>query len=196
MSLFNALNTGISGLGTNGLALSVIGDNISHLNTNGFKGSTAQFQDLVIQKLGGGRGELGLGSATGKIRQSFAQGALEGSSRNGDVAIDGKGFFVVSNAEGADFYSRAGQFQLTTDGFLQDLSGNRLQGYGVVSPGGALSTSVGDLSISADPIPGTPTTEITLAANLDPDPARTTFSTIPRVRRSASSPTPPTSPRP
>ena len=64
MGLFNALNTGITGLGSNGLALSVIGDNISHLNTNGFKGSTAQFQDLIVQKLDGGKGTLGLGSAT------------------------------------------------------------------------------------------------------------------------------------
>ncbi len=175
MGLFNALNTGITGLGSNGLALSVIGDNISHLNTNGFKGSTAQFQDLVVQKLGGGKGELGLGSATGKVRQSFAQGALEGSSRNGDVAIDGKGFFVVSNTDGQDFYSRAGQFQLTTQGFLTDLTGNRLQGYGVSSPGGELNTSVGDLTIPADPIPGSATTEITLAANLQGDPTRTTF---------------------
>ncbi len=177
MGLFNALNTGITGLGSNGLALSVIGDNISHLNTNGFKGSTAQFQDLVVQKLGGGKGELGLGSATGKVRQSFAQGALEASGRNGDVAIDGKGFFVVSNAEGADFYSRAGQFQLTTEGFLSDLTGNRLQGYGVSAPGGELNTAVGDITIPADPIPGTATTEITLSANLQGDPTRTTFST-------------------
>jgi flagellar hook protein FlgE len=134
MGLFNALHTGITGLASNGLALSVIGDNISHLNTNGFKGSTAQFQDLIVTKLDGGKGTLGLGSATGKIRQSFAQGALEGSTRNGDVAIDGKGFFVVSNTEGDDFYSRAGQFQMTTEGNLIDLVGNRLQGYGVTTP--------------------------------------------------------------
>jgi flagellar hook protein FlgE len=177
MGLFNALNTGITGLASNGLALSVIGDNISHLNTNGFKGSTAQFQDLIVQKLDGGKGTLGLGSATGKIRQSFAQGALEGSTRNGDVAIDGKGFFVVSNTEGVDFYSRAGQFQMTTEGNLIDLVGNRLQGYGVTTPGGPLNTAVGDLSIPADPIPGTATTEITLAANLQGDPSRVIFST-------------------
>ena len=168
MSLFNTLNTGITGLSTNGMALSVIGDNISHLNTTGFKGSTAQFEDLVVQKLGQGRGERGLGSSVAKVRQSFAQGALEGSSRNGDVAIDGRGFFVVANSEGGNFYTRAGQFDMTSDGFLTDPSGNRLQGYGVTAPGGPLGTAVGDLNIPTAPLPATVTTEIGLTANLAP----------------------------
>ncbi len=181
MALFNTLNTGITGLGSNGLALSVIGDNIAHMNTNGFKGSTAQFQDLVVEKLSGGRGQLGLGSALGKVRQSFAQGALENSSRNGDVAIDGKGFFVVQDTDGNDFYTRAGQFQLTTEGNLIDLVGNKLQGFGVISPGGTLNTAPGDLLIPTTPIPGVATTELTLSANLNPDIGRTVFSTPPVI---------------
>ncbi len=173
MSLFNALNTGITGLGTNGLTMSVIGDNISNLNTVGFKGSTAEFQDLILQRLGGGRGQLGNGSFTQKVSQVFGQGSLENSSLVSDMAIDGKGFFVVANDEGR-FYTRAGQFRQDTDGFLTTFNGYRLQGHGIDSSG-ALTSAIGDLQIPNDPIAGTATSEVTVEANLSSEAALTTI---------------------
>ena len=168
MSLFNTLNTGITGLGTNGLSLSVIGDNISNLNTVGYKGSTADFQDLILQQLGGGRGQLGQGAFTGKVSQVFGQGALENSANGTDLAIDGKGFFVVADAEGQQFFSRAGQFRLDTSGNLLNVAGLKLQGYEMLADG-SLGSTVGDINIPTDPIPGTATENVVATANLSPD---------------------------
>jgi flagellar hook protein FlgE len=165
MSLFNTLNTGITGLGSNGLSMSVIGDNISNLNTVGYKGSQAEFQDLILQQLGGGRGQLGQGSFTGKVAQVFGQGSLENSANGTDMAIDGRGFFVVADADGNEFFSRAGQFRLDSEGYLANVAGAKLQGYPALADG-SLSTAVGDLQIGNTPIPGTATTSVMLDANL------------------------------
>ena len=135
MSLFNTLNTGITGLGANGLGLSVSGDNIANLNTVGYKGSSAEFQDLIMQNLGGGKGQLGMGAFTGRVRQGFGQGSIETTANAADLAIDGKGFFVVEDADGGDFYSRAGQFTMNPEGELVTLGGLKLQGYTAAADG-------------------------------------------------------------
>lgn len=178
MSLFNTLNTGITGLGSNGLNMSVIGDNISNLNTVGYKGSQAEFQDLILQQLGGGRGQLGQGSFTGKVAQVFGQGSLENSANGTDMAIDGKGFFVVADTEGNQMYSRAGQFRLDNSGYLTNVAGARLQGYPALADG-SLSTAVGDLQIGSAPIAGTATTEVMVQANLQSSEDTTTVPTAP-----------------
>ncbi len=178
MSLFNTLNTGITGLGTNGLSLSVIGDNISNLNTVGYKGSTADFQDLILQQLGGGRGQLGQGAFTGKVSQVFGQGALENSSNGTDLAIDGKGFFVVADGEGQQFFSRAGQFRLDTEGNLLNVAGLKLQGYQMLADG-TLGSTVGDINIPTDPIPGTASENVAVTLNLSPDAEVGTAPTLP-----------------
>ena len=165
MSLFNTLNTGITGLGANGLGLSVSGDNIANLNTVGYKGSSAEFQDLIMQNLGGGKGQLGMGAFTGRVRQGFGQGSIETTANAADLAIDGKGFFQVTDAEGGKFYSRAGQFTMNPDGNLVTLQGLKLQGY-TASADGTLSTTVGDLSVPTDPVAGTATDSISVNANL------------------------------
>ncbi len=179
MSLFNALNTGITGLGTNGLSMSVIGDNISNLNTVGYKGSTAEFQDLILQQLGGGRGQLGQGAFTGKVGQVFGQGSLENSSLVSDMAVDGKGFFVVQDAEGNRNYTRAGQFRTDEDGYLVTFTGEKLQGYGTTTDG-TLGTTLTDLQIPSEPVPGEATTGISVRANLAPGDG-TSFATVPTI---------------
>jgi flagellar hook protein FlgE len=165
MSLFSTLNTGITGLATNGLGLGVAGDNIANLNTVGFKGSSAEFEDLVLQQLGGGRGQLGMGAFTQRVRIGFGQGGIEATGNAADLALDGRGFFAVRNAEGASFYTRAGQFARDADGFLVHPSGLRLQGY-LADASGALSSQIGDLVIPNDPVPGTATSEVAITANL------------------------------
>jgi len=170
MGLFSTLNTGVTGINVNGLALGVVGDNLANLNTHGYKGSSAQFQDLIHQNLGGNRGQLGMGAFTGRVSQGFGQGALEVSSRNTDLAIDGNGFFVVGDDEGTQYYSRAGNFELDANGNLVDLSGMKLQGFGIDNTG-ALTTTVGDILVSSDTIPGEATTTVALTANLDADAA-------------------------
>jgi flagellar hook protein FlgE len=168
MGLFNTLNTGVTGINVNGMQLSVVGDNLANLNTHGYKGSSAQFQDLIHQSLGGNRGQLGMGAFTGRVSQGFGQGALEVSSRNSDLAIDGNGFFVVADAEGTDYYTRAGNFELDVNGNMVNLVGMKLQGFGIDNTG-ELTTTVGDITVSSDTIPGQATTSVSLTANLDAD---------------------------
>jgi flagellar hook protein FlgE len=165
MTLFSALQTGVTGLGTNGLSMQVLGDNISNLNTVGFKGSRADFQDVLLQSIGT-KGQLGAGASTARISQNFGQGSLETSTMRSDLAIDGKGFFVLNNAEGNEFYSRAGQFRLNNSGNLISMDGLKLQGYQTVSSG-VLGTAVGDIEIATEAVPGAATSEVIITANLD-----------------------------
>lgn len=166
MGLFSTLNTGITGLGANGLALGVVGDNLANLNTIGFKGSNAQFQDLIVQNLGAGRGQLGLGTFTQRVQQNFSQGSMENSSRATDLALDGRGFFVLRDANGLEFYSRNGQFAVDADGFVIGANNLRLQGYQADSAG-TITTTIGDLQVPLDPIAGVATTNLAVNANLD-----------------------------
>jgi flagellar hook protein FlgE len=165
MTLFSALQTGVTGLGTNGLSMQVLGDNISNLNTVGFKGSRADFQDVLLQSIGT-KGQLGAGASTARISQNFGQGSLVTSTMRSDLAIDGKGFFVLNNAEGNQFYSRAGQFRLNNSGNLISMDGLKLQGYQTVSSG-VLGTAVGDIEIATEAVPGAATTTVIITANLD-----------------------------
>jgi len=177
MTLFSALQTGVSGLGTNGLSMQVLGDNIANLNTVGFKGSRADFQDVLLQSLGT-KGQLGAGASTARVSQNFGQGSLENSTMRSDLAIDGKGFFVLNNAEGNSFYTRAGQFRLNNEGKLVSLQGLKLQGYETVG-NGVLGNAVGDINIDAEPVPGTATSEVVVTANLDASATAATTITSP-----------------
>ncbi len=168
MSLFNTLNTGVSGLGANSLGLSVTGDNIANLNTVGFKGSDAEFKDLLMQNLGGGKGQLGMGAFSGRVRQGFGQGSIETTTNAADLALDGKGFFQVINETGDRYYTRAGQFSMNNSGNLVSLTGMKLQGY-TASPDGTLSATIGDIVIPTTTLAGEATTEVDITASLTAD---------------------------
>lgn len=170
MSVFTALNTGVTGLGSNGLALEVIGDNIANLNTTAFKSGRAEFRDLMFQDVAvaGARGQLGLGSFLGGIGETFGQGSLQTTSRDTDFAVNGDGFFVFRDAAGTPLYSRAGALTLAADGTLVNGAGMVLQGY-PADASGNVSSSLGDLVIDRTPLAAQATTEVVIDGNLDPD---------------------------
>jgi flagellar hook protein FlgE len=114
MGILSSLFAGVSGLNANGTALSVIGNNIANLSTVGFKGSKATFADLISSSISGGSGAIqtGIGVALTSVQGNFSQGSLTTSSNVLDLAIDGNGFFIVEDAQGGTFYSRAGMFRL------------------------------------------------------------------------------------
>jgi len=169
MSLFSTLNTGVTGLGVHSTALSVTGDNLANLSTIGFKGSRAEFQDLLIRDIPGASrtSQLGMGAFLGGVATQFTQGAISTSGRSSDLAIDGSGLFVVSSDEG-QFYTRAGSFSVDSDGRIATLGGYALQGYNVDAAGN-LGASLGDLVIPTDALPPSATANITVQANLDSD---------------------------
>jgi flagellar hook protein FlgE len=166
--------TGVSGLQANGLAVSVIGDNIANVNTIGFKGSRGNFDDVLQQTILGRAGstsQLGGGVILNDVQHMFTQGALMNTGQSSDLAISGSGFFVVNgtyNGVQGNFYTRAGQFSVNQDGFLVNPAGLRVQGYTVDSTG-QLGGTIGDLNITSHNIPPNPTTSMEITANLNSD---------------------------
>ena len=166
MSLIGTLATGVSGLLTNSRALNIIGDNISNVNTTGFKSSKAVFGDLFSTSLGGGTltSQVGRGAQLIGSLQSFAQGSFELSTNALDLAIDGNGFFIVNDGTG-NFYTRAGQFRVNENGLVEILTGEILQGFQITSTG--VGTALTDVSLTGVQSQPVPTTRFTLGAQLD-----------------------------
>lgn len=178
MSLISSLFTGVTGLSSNSDAIGIIGDNISNVNTVGFKSSKAVFSDIFSTILTNGSvtSQLGRGSQLQGTIQEFSQGSFEASSNALDLAIDGSGFFVVNNGNG-NFYSRAGQFRLNDDGLVQAITGEILQGQQVQN--GVVSTTVEDIDLAGVQSAPQATTAFTLGANLDAAATATTTFTSP-----------------
>lgn len=165
----SSLYTGISGLNANMSNLSVIGNNISNVNTVGFKGSRVTFGDVLSQTLTGGSGtnQIGLGVSMSSIQKVFSQGAFETTGNALDLAINGNGFYMVSDpALSANYYTRAGQFSADKDGFVVNPEGLRLQGY-MANVSGTLQNTVQDLQLATKTITPNATSSATLNANLD-----------------------------
>ncbi|MDH3685679.1 MAG: flagellar hook protein FlgE [Myxococcales bacterium] len=168
MSLSNALFSSVTGLGTASTAISVIGDNIANVSTPGFKERRAEFSDVLGQSLStaGGFSQTGAGSTVARIGQIFSQGSFETTERPTDLAIEGRGFFILEGQVGRNF-SRAGIFTFDNAGTLVDSSGLRVQGFGIdpttLQPVGQL----GDIQINATLAPPRPSTEVNLSVNLD-----------------------------
>ena len=165
----SSLYTGISGLNANMSNLSVIGNNISNVNTVGFKGSRVTFGDVLSQTLSGGSGtnQVGLGVQMGSIQKVFNQGAFETTGNTLDLAISGNGFYMVTDPTlNSTYYTRAGQFSTDKDGFITNPEGLRLQGY-LANAAGTLQNTVQDLQLTTKTITPSATTSAILNANLD-----------------------------
>ena len=163
MSILNALYSGVSGLTANGMAMAVIGDNISNVNTVGFKSSRILFQDMLSQTVLGG--QMGRGTSPQTIDKQMGQGNLQPTGSTTDLALSGEGFFQMRGSSGGQFFSRAGQFRLDKDGFLVNPNGYVVQGYPESTSG--LATGIGDLRFPSAQSPPKATTGLNLTANLD-----------------------------
>jgi len=168
MSITKTLYTGVSGLNAHGKALGVVGDNIANINTTGYKAERAVFADLLGRSMTAV--DLpGSGVQMSGITRTFSQGTLISTDSPTDLAINGKGFFIVKgNVGGVDgnFFTRAGEFAMNKDGNLVDPSGNVMQGYRVNSAGD-IDNQLTDLSVSNSVLPPSATTAIDVSANLD-----------------------------
>lgn len=161
----------LSGLTASSTALSTISNNLSNLNTIGYKDSRVLFRDLFYQTLGtNGAGDAiqqGAGTAVGSIPSLFTQGNVDPSGVATDVAILGDGFFVVSK-NGVVSYTRAGNFEVDKNNLLVTSDGQIVMGYpavnGVLVPGQGLAP----LALGAGTIsPATATANVQLRTNLD-----------------------------
>lgn len=181
-SLISSLYTGVSGLSTNGSAMAVIGDNIANANTVGFKASDASFGDILSSTMASSSGnyQIGRGSQLMGVSADFSQGSFQTTENGLDLAIDGSGFFIVSDSSGATYYTRDGQFDISKEGYLVNAEGYKVQGYQADSSGNITAT-LGEISLSSAYIQPSATTEATISANLDagavaPDPLINPFS--------------------
>jgi flagellar hook protein FlgE len=161
-----AFNTGLSGLRAASVDLDVTGNNIANASTVGFKGSKAQFGDLYASGfLSGGNNPVGDGVRVQDVKQSFSQGNISFTDNGLDLAINGDGFFTLSNG-GETRYSRAGQFGVDKEGFITNSEGMRVQGF-TADEDGNLSGVRGDLQIESGNLAPRRTTELQSDLNLD-----------------------------
>ncbi len=123
-----AFSQGLSGLNAASKALEVIGNNVSNANTVGFKQSRAEFADVFAASLSGaGATQIGIGTKISEVAQQFTESNITATNNTLDVAINGAGFFRLSN-NGAITYTRNGQFQMDKNGYIVTSDGKRLMG--------------------------------------------------------------------
>ena len=168
MGITTALFAGVSGLDSQSNAISVIGDNIANVSTPGFKERRADFADVLGQSIstGGSSSQIGAGSKTARISPIFTQGTFETSARATDIAIEGRGFFVIDSQQGR-FYSRAGLFQFNDSGQLVDPNGGRVQGFGIDPATGTSNGQLGDVLLDTAVAAPRVTAQIDMSVNLD-----------------------------
>ena len=162
-----SFNIGLSGLRAASKDLNVTGNNIANAGTVGFKQSRAEFSDVYAASvLGTGKNPQGSGVLMSNISQQFNQGNINYTQNALDLAINGNGFFQVSN-NGAVSYTRAGYFGTDRDGFLVDNFGYKLQGFPVDGNGNLQNGVVGDLQVQTTNQEPKATSSITTAFNLN-----------------------------
>lgn len=158
---------GLSGLNAAARNLEVIGNNVSNSNTVGFKTARAEFADVYANSVAAtAGGSAGLGTRVATIAQSFTQGNITTTNNPLDIAINGDGFYRLTN-NGTVSYSRNGQFQLDKSGFIVSNTGARLTGYGADANGNVAQGTPTDLRVSNVDLPPSATTTATGKLNLD-----------------------------
>jgi len=162
-----SFNIGLSGLRAASKDLNVTGNNIANAGTVGFKQSRAEFSDVYAASvLGTGKNPQGSGVLMSNISQQFNQGNINYTQNALDLAINGNGFFQVSN-NGAVSYTRAGYFGTDREGFLVDNFGYKLQGFPVDDNGNLQNGVVGDLQVQTTNQAPKATSQIDTAFNLN-----------------------------
>lgn len=172
MSLYSALYAGVSGLGAQSSAMATVADNITNINTVGYKGIETQFRSLVTDGKTSSAYSAG-GVAAAPHALISKQGLLQASSSTTDLGIDGAGFFVTrtgSDANDAVSFTRAGSFRPDDQGYLRNSAGAYLQGWRLDANGKYTNTGtlnalvpvrVAELTGTA-----TPTSSVQVRANL------------------------------
>lgn len=162
-----SFNTALSGLRSASQDLAVTGNNIANASTTGFKESRAEFGDVYANSiLGTGARTPGSGVLVNQIAQQFGQGNINITNNSLDLAINGSGFFILSD-QGSQTYTRAGAFGLDNQGYIVASNNARLQGFAASPSGQVLSGALSDLRIQTSDISPNATTEVDLRFNLD-----------------------------
>ena len=169
---------GLSGLNASSKNLEVIGNNIANANTYGAKASRAEFSDVYASALSGtGSTSAGIGTSLAAVAQQFTQGNITATDNPLDLAINGAGFFQVTDGKSPTQYTRNGQFKVDRNGYIvnnqqQELMGYVANGAGVIQPGQAVALKLPTAGINPQA-----TSKISVEMNLDSRQAVTAPST-------------------
>lgn len=158
---FDSLYTGISALNSYQSWIDNISNNIANASTTGFKGQRMTFADMFYQTQGFASGpsttsggvnprQTGLGVQVATVDSEFAQGGMDTTGINSDLALNGDGFFILRNANGtaSPVYTRDGAFSLNSNGLLYDpSSGLAVQGYTADANGSVANSTLGNITI-------------------------------------------------
>lgn len=150
MSLYSALFSGVSGLQSQSTAMAAISDNISNVNTNGYKGTNVQFSTMVTAQASTSSYAAGGVMARPKATITM-QGMLQQSTSTTDLSISGGGMFITSSTPNTQTnslytYTRAGSFNIDSSGFLANTAGGYMLGWPLQAGSGALNASVIDVN--------------------------------------------------
>ncbi|MGJ0113920.1 flagellar hook protein FlgE, partial [Campylobacter molothri] len=180
--MMRSLWSGVSGLQAHQTAMDVEGNNISNVNTTGFKYSRADFGTMFSQTVKiataptDGRGgqnplQIGLGVSVSSTTRIHSQGSIQTTDKNTDVAINGDGFFMVSDDGGlTNYLTRSGDFKLDAYGNFVNNAGYVVQGWNINWDTQSIDSSRSPQNIFIDPgmhIPAAKSTEVAIKANLN-----------------------------
>ncbi|MBZ6079344.1 flagellar hook protein FlgE [Microvirga puerhi] len=172
MSLYGVLRTGVSGMNAQSNKLGTVAENIQNASTAGYKRASTEFSSLILSS---GSGAYNSGAVTTTVRYAISdQGPISYTTSGSDLAISGNGFFVVSDAAGTPYLTRAGNFVVDgPTGNLYNAAGFKLMGYNLAN--GDPSVSLNSLSglepvnISSMAMQARPSTAGTFTGNLPYD---------------------------
>lgn len=162
-----SFNTGLSGLRAATAELNTTGNNIANASTTGFKRSRTEFGDIYSAGLGqSGGAVIGSGVVVQEVSQQFSQGTITFTDRALDVAVNGRGFFILSDG-GERSYTRSGVFGFDKDGFITSNTGSRLIGFAANADGTVDVGNEVELRIQQFNLPPSQTTQVEIGFNLD-----------------------------
>jgi flagellar hook protein FlgE len=190
----SALNTSVTGMLANSNWLSTIAQNVANANTPGYKDVETEFTTLVDQTAGGLNQMTGLdpnaGVATSLRSLNALQGSVEATSTSTDLAVQGGGFFVVSDAGGNIYLTRNGSFIPDSQGNLVNSAGYYLMGASVPANGGAVTVNslsgLQQVNVQGSAASASPSTIASLVANLSSTAATVPAADLPSTNSAAS----------
>ncbi|MFS8182413.1 flagellar hook protein FlgE [Pseudovibrio denitrificans] len=183
MSIYGAINSATTGLDAQSKALENISGNVANSSTTGYKRLDTSFSDLVAST-GSRQSEQVSGTVLATSRATnYLSGDITSADRNTYMAINGPGYFLVTNRDGLtqqtpeNYYTRAGDFELDTERNLVNSAGYFLQGYPINPATGAVSDRPEPIQVSDAPMPAKPSTQIDYQANLPSTPTTDNYDT-------------------
>ena len=179
MSLTSAMLVGFTGIDSNSVAIDTVGNNLANLNTTAFKGQRTLFETVLYRTFSEGEApsdtsggtlprQVGLGTTVSSLQRNFAQGGLDSTGFQSDLAIDGDGFFVIRDSSGQLAYTRDGSFRLDETQTMVAAGGSPLQVFAAGADGTINEGTLTDLQIPLGAASAAiPTTAVEMDGRLD-----------------------------